>query len=106
MQVKKITFPKKQKASGQGEGMPRRTVLKALAGLPVAGILGFEILRKHKYDVNKRSSVVKELGLNEIDFPMPDYSTKKPSGELIRLGFIGFGTRAGQLSRTLGFYAP
>jgi predicted dehydrogenase len=95
-----------EKVKGQSEGMPRRTVLKALAGLPVAGILGFEILRKHKYDTNKRSSVVKELGLDSIDFSMPDYGKQKPSGELIRLGFIGFGSRAGQLSSALGFKHP
>lgn len=103
---KKNNLLGEEKTNAQSEGIPRRKILKALAGLPVAGILGFEILRKHNYDVNKRSSVIKELGLDSIDFPMSDYGTKKPSGELIRVGFIGFGTRAGQLSSALGFKHP
>ncbi|WP_172594529.1 Gfo/Idh/MocA family protein [Mariniphaga sediminis] len=103
---KKNNLSGEGKANGQGEGMPRRTVLKALAGLPVAGVLGFEILKKKNYDINKRSSVVKELGLDSIDFPMSDYGTKKHSGDLIRVGIIGFGTRAVQLASALGFKHP
>ena len=87
-------------------GMPRRTVLKALAGLPVAGFFGFEILKKRSHDLNKRRSIIKELGLDSIEFPGSDYGTAKPGGDLIRVGFIGFGTRAGQLSKALGFMHP
>jgi predicted dehydrogenase len=95
-----------EKGNGQTPGVPRRRVLKALAGLPVAGFLGFEILRKRNYDVNKRSSVVKELGLDSIEFPLPDYGTQKLSGELLRVGFIGFGNRARALANALGFMHP
>ncbi len=91
--------------NGQG-GMKRRTILKALAGLPVAGALGFEILKKQNYDLGKRNQVVKELGLDSIDFPTSDYGTIKWTGDTIRVGFIGFGTRATQLSKALGFMHP
>lgn len=96
----------KNKVEEQSPGMPRRTVLKALAGLPVAGFLGFEILKKVSYDSGKRSSFLKELGMDNIEFPVSDYGVGKPSGELIRVGFIGFGTRAKQLSQALGFMHP
>ncbi|WP_430973200.1 Gfo/Idh/MocA family protein [Sunxiuqinia rutila] len=88
------------------EGMKRRAVLKALAGVPVAGLLGFEILRKTNYEADKRKQIVRELGLDDIEFPKMDYGNAKPSGDLIRLGFIGFGTRARQLSHALGFMHP
>uniref|UniRef100_UPI0032178BD8 Gfo/Idh/MocA family protein n=1 Tax=uncultured Draconibacterium sp. TaxID=1573823 RepID=UPI0032178BD8 len=87
-------------------GMQRRTVLKALAGLPVAGFMGFEIFKKNNYNIQKRGSVLKELGLDSIELPESDYGNNKPSGDLIRIGFIGFGTRAGQLSKALGFMHP
>jgi len=92
--------------SEQKAGMPRRTVLKALAGLPVAGILGFEILRKNKYDQNKRNSIIKELGLDDIEFPSSDYNNGKPEGDLIKVGIIGFGIRARYLANALGFMHP
>lgn len=81
--------------------MPRRTVLKALAGF-----LGFQVLKKSNYDSAKRSAIIKELGLDSIEFPVSDYGTKKPAGNLIRVGIIGFGTRANQLSNALGFMYP
>ncbi|MFA5534280.1 MAG: Gfo/Idh/MocA family oxidoreductase [Mariniphaga sp.] len=95
-----------EKTNQPKEGIPRRSVIKALAGLPVVGVLGFEILRKRSYDANRRSSVIKELGLESIEFPKSDYGMHKSSGDLIRLGFIGFGVRAGQLSSALGFRHP
>ncbi len=90
----------------RGTGIPRRNALKALAGLPVAGLLGFEILKKTSYDSDKRNSLIKQLGLDSIEFPRSDYGTKKHTGDTIRVGFIGFGIRAGQLSNALGFMHP
>jgi predicted dehydrogenase len=87
-------------------GIQRRTLLKALAGVPVAGLLGFEILRKQNYEAGKRSSVIKELGLDNLEFPRSDYGSAKPAGDLIRIGVIGFGTRGKQLSAALGFMHP
>ncbi len=96
----------KKSDNRSNEGMQRRTVLKALAGLPVVGFMGFEIFKKNNYAIEKRNSVLKELGLDSIEFPESNYGKTKPSGELIRIGFIGFGTRATQLSKALGFMHP
>ena len=90
----------------QKSEMSRRTILKTLAGLPVLGLFGFELLKKRSYDLDKRNSVVKELGLESIELPVSDYDSAKSGGKLIRLGFIGFGTRARQLSKGLGFMHP
>ena len=35
------------------DGIKRRSILKALAGVPVLGALGFEALRKQKYLVSE-----------------------------------------------------
>ncbi len=87
-------------------GNSRRTLLKAMAGIPVLGLFGVGLLEKQNYDQSKRNSILKELGLDSVDFPASDYGTTKPSGDLLCIGFIGFGTRATQLSAGLGFIHP
>jgi len=81
----------------------RRKVLKALAGLPVLGLLGVQVLKKTNYD-NKHSlqkQIVDELGLNDL------MSSVKPvtasGGETLRIGIAGFGVRGRQLAASLGF---
>ncbi len=91
---------------GKGGGMGRRTLLKALAGVPVLGIFGVGLWDKRSYDLGRRSSLVKELGLDSIKFAESDYGTVKHEGYLIRIGVIGFGTRGTQLSNGLGFIHP
>ena len=86
--------------------MPRRTLLKAMAGVPVLGLFGAGLLEKRSYDLAKRNSVIKELGLGPIEVSLPGYGTQKPGGSLVRIGIIGFGTRAAQLANALGFMHP
>lgn len=83
----------------------RRNALKALAGIPVAGLFGLELLRKIDHDKNKRNFLVQELGLDKIEFSLPDYGKEK-ARDLIRVGIIGFGRRAEQLAAGLGFMHP
>lgn len=83
----------------------RRNVLKALAGIPVAGLFGFELLKKINYDKNKRNRIVQELGLDKMEFPIPDYGRDNQQ-DIIRIGIIGFGRRAEQLCSGLGFIYP
>ncbi len=84
----------------------RRTILKALAGIPVLGYFAVETLRKLDFDKEKKSKVIKELGLDDIKAPKVLTGTSGKKGNLLRLGFIGFGTRAHQLSNSLGFMHP
>lgn len=100
---KKLNIPDEE---GIGGGMGRRTLLKALAGVPVLGLFGAGLWDKQNYDSGKRTSLVKELGLDKMEFPGSDYGTVKHTGDLIRIGVIGFGTRGTQLSNGLGFMHP
>lgn len=84
----------------------RRTALKAMAGIPVAGLLGFEIVKKTSFDSAKKNSLIKELGLEPFKMPESDYGIKANAEDLIRVGFIGFGSRAKALSNALGFMHP
>ncbi|MCE4563450.1 Gfo/Idh/MocA family oxidoreductase [Maribellus sp. CM-23] len=95
-----------QENTGLNRDMKRRTVLKAMAGLPVLGLFGVGLLNKRDYDLSKKSSIIKDLGLDSLELPKSDYGQKKSQGELIRVGFIGFGTRGRQLSNALGFMHP
>jgi predicted dehydrogenase len=83
----------------------RRNALKAFAGIPVAGIFGYELFKKINHDTGKRDRITRELGLDKMEFPIPDYG-KKGSPDILRVGIIGFGRRAEQLSAALGFMHP
>ena len=87
-------------------GISRRTVVKALAGIPVLGLFGHQLLKKRNYDLEKREAVVKKLGLDTMDFPVSDYGTRRHGGDLLRVGIIGYGARGNQLARSLGFMHP
>jgi len=89
----------------EGKTIKRRTLLKALAGIPILGFFAYEAVKKINFDKDKRSRVIKELGLDDIK--APDVITASGNkGDVIRLGFIGFGNRAGQLSNSLGYAHP
>lgn len=88
------------------QGFPRRTLLKALAGIPILGFFSYEAFRKINFDKEKRTRVIKELGLDDLKAPQIVSSSSAKKGDLLRLGFIGFGNRATQLSNSLGFIHP
>ncbi|WP_423129363.1 Gfo/Idh/MocA family protein [Gaoshiqia sp. Z1-71] len=88
------------------QNMPRRTLLKAMAGAPILGLFGAGLLAQKKYTLAKRNSIIKELGIEPIEVSLPGYGTQKPGGDLVRIGIIGFGTRAVQLANALGFMHP
>ena len=102
----KETVNTNDKQRQEHKSIDRRTVLKAMAGLPVAGLLGFEVLKKSNYDRERRNSVIRELGLDSYRAPQSDYGSGKKAGELLRIGIIGFGSRAKALSNALGFMHP
>jgi len=84
----------------------RRTILKALAGIPVLGLFAYGALRKTDYDKNKKSRIIKELGLEDLKAPKVVQGAPGKKGDLLRIGMIGFGSRANQLSHALGFMHP
>ncbi len=88
----------------EGKTIKRRTLLKALAGIPVLGFFAYEAMRKINFDKSKKTRVIEELGLEDIKAPA--IIKKTGNSNLIRLGMIGFGSRAGQLARSLGFAHP
>jgi len=47
----------------EGKSIKRRTLLKALAGIPVLGIFAYEAIRKINFDKSKETRVIEELGL-------------------------------------------
>ena len=83
----------------------RRTALKSFAGIPVAGLFGVELFRKINYDKDSKGRISKELGLDQMNFTVPEYGNKS-KGEHIRVGIIGIGRRAEQLTAALGFMHP
>ena len=89
---------KKEKAS-----FSRRTLIKALAGIPILGLFSYEAFKKISFDKEKRTRVIKELGLGDLKAPRIVSVSSGGEKDLLRIGFIGFGNRAGQLSNSLGF---
>lgn len=98
--------PSGEQGSGKKSNISRRKAVKALASLPVLGLFGHQVLKKRNYDLQNRESVIRELGLDEIEFPVSDYGTQKHDGDLIRIGIIGYGARGDQLANSLGFMHP
>lgn len=94
-----------KKDSGD-KGLKRRTLLKAMAGIPVMGVLGYEIAKKLDYDQEIRERIIKELQLEDLDASLPNNGLEKSGGELIRIGMIGMGSRGPSLAMGLGFLEP
>lgn len=103
--VKENQPPRKDKEQKTGKDISRRNALKALAGIPVAGVFGYELFKKINYATNKRDRITHELGLDKMEFPVPDYG-KEYKRDILRIGIVGFGRRAQQLSAALGFMHP
>lgn len=82
----------------------RRTLLKALVGVPFLGVFAYELLKKSSYDRIKSKKLIKELVIEDI--PFSDNISKVEKGDLLRIGIIGFGKRAVALANGLGFMHP
>lgn len=82
----------------------RRTLLKALAGIPVLGLFAYELIEKRNFDRQDESQLIKELGLGDLDAPR--HVSSVAQGEILRIGIIGFGNRATALANGLGFMHP
>jgi len=83
--------------------LQRRTLLKALIGIPVLGGLAIEVFKKTTFDKQKRDRILEELGLGNISGSAKIKISSGKKGELIRIGIIGFGNRAVAHANGLGF---
>lgn len=94
----------------KGEDIPeegkirRRTLLKAMTGLPVLGVFGYELFKEQSYEKEKKKLLMQKLGLD--DFKSPMAIKKSFVGELLRVGIIGFGNRAPVHANALGYMHP
>jgi len=93
---------KANKQSGK-ENMSRRSVIKGLAGVGVLSAFGYLSLKKLEHQPEK-VDLTDKLGL--ADAPYIKKSNSGKNKELLRIGIIGFGNRARQLSKSLGYTHP
>ena len=105
---------KESSQAGQHEGnkindgqssIKRRTLLKALAGIPILGFFALELTKKWSYDMEKKNRILEELGLDNMNAPVLRSSSGR-KGDLLRIGIIGFGNRAVAHANGLGYMHP
>ena len=90
----------------QKPAIKRRTLLKALIGLPVLGVFAFELFKKWTFDQEKKKRILRELGLENMQAPVILKNQSGGHSELLRIGLIGFGSRAVTHANGLGFMHP
>lgn len=101
-QIKMEKIPEEQsKITEDKHCKQRRNFIKSALSIPILGIMGTGIYSKVKYD-NSKKNINDIFKLNTSPNLMP----KKPNGELIRLGIIGFGIRGKRLLQAVGFAEP
>ena len=84
----------------------RRTLLKALVGIPVLSAFAFELNQKWIYDQEKKKRIIQEMGLENIKAPAIIKSSSGTKANLLRIGIIGFGNRAVSHANGLGYMHP
>jgi len=101
--------PTKSEQKNELEQKPmikRRTLLKALVGIPVLGIFAIELFKKWTFDQEKKNRIIKELGLENIQAQPVIKSSSGSKNDLLRIGIIGFGSRAVAHANGLGYMHP
>ena len=100
-----VEKPENKKAETTKLPLKRRTLLKALAGIPVLGLFAYQLLEKRAYDFEKKNKILKDLELDKI--PLPSITPLAGGkGDLLRIGIIGYGNRAVTHSNGLGYMHP
>lgn len=98
--------PQGKPEAGEEKKVKRRTLLKALAGVPVLGVFAFEFWKKQSYEQGRKKKIMQELGLTNQQAPVVLKRTTGSKGEVLRIGIIGFGSRANAHANGLGFIHP
>lgn len=86
--------------------LSRRSLLKALAGLPVLGIIIWRAFEKKSVDQDKKNKVLEELELKPTKKSPVTKEISMSKSDVLRIGIIGFGTRGNQLANGLGYIRP
>jgi predicted dehydrogenase len=86
--------------------MTRREIIKGLVSVPVFGLFFQQFFNKRQRYNQKRDQLLSELNLSDQEPVVAPESTLKKSGQLVRVGIIGFGNRGEYLARALGFAHP
>ncbi len=107
---------KKEQSSNPGQNMDqtddnqlnRRSILKALAGVPFLGVFAYQVMKDLSFDSGKERQyrIIKALGLESNDAVKPIQRTPASEFNTLRVGFIGYGNRAPALAKGLGFMHP
>ena len=93
---------KKQNPDGKGKNITRRDLNKGLATIPVFGALYYNVIKKQLSDALRKQQILDELGLKDSAPAVIPQTT----GELVRIGLIGYGFRGDQVVRAAGFPHP
>ncbi len=81
----------------------RRELLKGLATIPVLGVFFQKFIKKKSMDDARRKKIFSDLDINEDMASILPSSIENPTGEQLRLGIIGCGSRGEYLLRAAGF---
>jgi predicted dehydrogenase len=105
-----MTEDSKAERPGTGETrnkkIPRRAVIKTLAGIPILGAFAVAYLKKRSFDQQKKNGLIQELGLERLNAPVVLQSPVQTGSNLLRIGMIGFGSRAQDLAKAMGYIHP
>ena len=93
-------------ADASQSGMGRRDVLKALATVPVVGVLGYAAFRHKGLDAAERRRLLDELGVEDVDAAVFSELETRTHPDVVRVGIIGNGLEGESLVRSLGFAHP
>jgi len=80
----------------------RRDILKGLATVPVLGVFAYDYWKRITLEGVKNKALATELGFDENPLP----STRRliaNSGQVVRVGIIGVGSRGTDLLKAMGF---
>ena len=104
MKKEKEADEKNDKQAPEEGKMNRRTLLKAMTGVPVLGVFGYELFKEKSYKKGKDKLIMQKLGLGDLKTPL--LLKKSSGGDLLRIGIIGFGNRAPVHANALGYMHP
>lgn len=100
-QLRKDSSEKKK----SGASITRRNLLKGLAGLPFVGSFLYALNKEQVLESRKNEILIKELGLEDIS-KVSQRNQTSVNKDLLKVGIIGYGSRAITLAKGLGYIHP